>query len=77
MLKHVTVLKILGNPFLNQLITYDFGNATNDELVDYFINFLKALVLKLDSDTVNFFFNDRLKTFPVFQVATTLYNSKE
>ena len=75
--EHRHLFYILGNPFLNQLITYDFGLATNDELIDYFVNFLKALVLKLDSDTVNFFFNDRLKTFPVFQVATTLYNSKE
>ena len=68
---------LLGNPFLNQLITHDFGQATSDELADYFVNFLKALVLKLDPDTVNFFFNDRLRTFPVFQVAMTLYNSRE
>ena len=41
------------------------------------MNFLKALVLKLDSDTVNFFFNDRLKTFPVFQAAMSLYSFRD
>jgi len=58
---------LLGNPFLNLLISYDFGFARDDELVDYYVNFLKSLTLKLDSETVNFFFNDRLKTFPLYQ----------
>jgi len=68
---------VLGNPFLAQLITFEFKFTEDDELTDYFVNFLKALVLRLDNETINFFFNDRLKTFPLFQVAITLYNSKE
>lgn len=57
---------ILGNPFLTQLITFEFKFSQDDELTDYFVNFLKALVLRLDNETINFFFNDRLKTFPLF-----------
>ena len=68
---------LLGNPFLSQLISFDFAFAQDDELTDYFVNFLKALVLRLDNTTINFFFDNRLKTFPLFETALTLYNSKE
>ena len=68
---------MLGNPFLSHLITYEFKFAQDEELTDYFVNFLKAMVLRLDNETINFFFNDRLKTFPLLLAATTLYNSKE
>ena len=56
----------MGNPFLSQLILFDFAFVEDEELTDYFVNFLKALVLRLDNETINFFFNDRLKTFPLF-----------
>ena len=59
------------------MITYEFKFAQDEELTDYFVNFLKAMVLRLDNETINFFFNDRLKTFPLLLAATTLYNSKE
>ena len=57
---------LMGNPFLSQLILFDFAFVEDEELTDYFVNFLKALVLRLDNETINFFFNDRLKTFPLF-----------
>ena len=68
---------LLGNPFLTQLVSYDFNFGQDEELTDYFVNFLKALVLRLDSETINFFFNERMKTFPLFQAALKLYNSSE
>lgn len=36
---------LLGHDFLSQLISFDFAFAEDDELTDYFVNFLKALVL--------------------------------
>ena len=70
---------MLSNPFMRDLIQHDFitRHLQDDEVVDYFINFLKALVLKLDHETVNFFFNDRIKTFPLYQAAINLYHCKE
>lgn len=68
---------LLGNPFLNQLILYDFDFQKDDELVDYYVNFLKSLSIKLDSQTINFFFNDKLKTFPLYQQAIMFYNHKD
>ena len=58
-------------------MSYDFNFGQDEELTDYFVNFLKALVLRLDNETINFFFNERLKAFPLFQAALKLYNSRE
>ena len=68
---------LLGSPFLNQLILHDFEFSKDDELVDYYVNFLKSLSIKLDGETVNFFFNDKLKTFPLFNQAIMFYNHKD
>jgi len=60
------VYYLLGNPFLNQLISHEFDFSKDDELVDYYVNLLKSLSIKLTSETINFFFNDKLKTFPLY-----------
>jgi protein CLEC16A len=71
------VYYLLGNPFLNQLISHEFDFTKDDELVDYYVNFLKSLSIKLSSETVNFFFNDKLKQFPLFLQAICFFNHKE
>ena len=66
---------MFGHSFLNELITSDF--EFDDELVDYYVSFLKSLTLKLNEETVNFFFNDKFKTFPLYHQAVKFYNHKE
>jgi protein CLEC16A len=68
---------LLGNPFMSQLILHEFDFAADDELVDHYINFLKSLAIKLNSETVNFFFNDKLKSFPLYSQAIMFYNHKD
>lgn len=68
---------LLGNPFLNQLILHDFEFTRDDELIDYYVNFLKSLAIKLNRETVNFFFNDKLKTFPLYSQAMMFFNHKD
>ena len=68
---------IFSHPFLNKLISYNFDLACNDELVDYFISFLKMLSLKLNSSSIQFFYNKRFRDFPLYGVATNLYNHPE
>ena len=51
---------------MNDLILYDFDFGRDEELVDYYVSFLKSLTLKLNIETVNFFFNDKFKTFPLY-----------
>ena len=64
---------------MNQLVACSHFDITqdDDELVDYYVSFLKSLTLKLTEETVNFFFNDRFKTFPLYTQAVKFYNHKE
>ena len=68
---------LLGNPFLNQLISHEFDFSKDDELVDYYVNLLKSLSIKLTSETINIFFNDKLKTFPLYHQAIIFFNHKD
>ena len=68
---------ILSHPFLNKLISYNFDLDWNNELVDYFISFLKMLSLKIDKSTLQFFYNKKFWNFPLYGVAISLYNHKE
>lgn len=60
------IVYIFGHGFMNEIISFDYNFASDDELVDYFVSFLKSLTLKLNEETVNFFFNDKFKTFPLY-----------
>ncbi len=70
---------IFGHSFLNELIgcTHFDLSQEDDELIDYYVSFLKSLTLKLNEETVNFFFNDKFKTFPLYHQAIKFYNHKE
>ena len=45
------------------MVKYDFED---EELIAYYISFLKTLSLRLDSNTVHFFFNEHRADFPLF-----------
>jgi protein CLEC16A len=49
---------ILSNNRINELIDYDF-DFDDEDLLAHYISFLKTLALKLDVNTVQFFFNVR------------------
>lgn len=68
---------LFSHSFLNKLISYNFDLTGNNELIDYFISFLKMLSLRLDRSSIQFFFNPRFKDFPLYGVATSLYNHSE
>jgi hypothetical protein len=42
---------------MNKIIGYSY-NFDNDEIVNYFIAFLKSLTVRLDDETIKFFFNE-------------------
>lgn len=61
---------------MNQLIGIG-DEDDDDEMVDYYVSFLKSLTMKLNEETVNFFFNDKFKTFPLYHHAIKYYNHRE
>jgi protein CLEC16A len=68
---------LLSHPFLNKIISYDFDLAGHSEVVDYFISFLKMLSLKINKNSIQFFYNKRFKNFPLYGTAVKLYNHQE
>lgn len=70
---------IFAHAFMNELVACTHFDITldDDELIDYYVSFLKSLTMKLNEETVNFFFNDKFKTFPLYHQAIRFYNHKE
>lgn len=67
---------LLSHQFINKLIGFNF-NFSNDEIVDYYISFLKSLGLKLTPDTIKFFYNSKFHKFPLYDQAIKFYNHRD
>ena len=68
------IFYLLSNNHLNELITHRF-DCCDDELMSYYISFLKALSLRLNADTIHFFFNPgKVPEFPLLTEALRFFN---
>ena len=69
---------LFEQPFLSRLIEHDWEAVQDDdELVDYLINFMKTLTLKLDKDTLKYFYCSGTNSFSLLQQASQLFNHKD
>ena len=74
---------LMSNNHLNELIAhpFDFGRAQeacgDEELLAYYVSFLKLLSLKLNAETIQFFFDERTGDFPLYSQATKLFDCAE
>ena len=67
------VFYLLSNDRINALITHRF-DFDDEELMAYYISFIKALSLRMNEDTVHFFFNpDKSSQFPLLTEALKFY----
>eukprot|EP00127_Corallochytrium_limacisporum_P004897 Clim_evm41s191 gene=Clim_evmTU41s191 len=71
-----SVYFLLSNNHINDIITHDF-DVGDDEILAYYISFLKSLSLRLDATTIHFFFNEHLKDFPLYTEAIKFFNHSE
>eukprot|EP01105_Mastigella_eilhardi_P003300 TRINITY_DN1423_c0_g4_i1.p1 TRINITY_DN1423_c0_g4~~TRINITY_DN1423_c0_g4_i1.p1 ORF type:complete len:871 (+),score=245.44 TRINITY_DN1423_c0_g4_i1:61-2673(+) len=67
---------LLSNNHVNRIITMG-AQFNNEEMLGYYISFLKTLALKLDVKSLNFFFNEKEQSFPLFTEALKFYNHNE
>lgn len=56
MTKVVHVNYILSHSALNSFIEYDY-DFSDEEIVDYYVNLLKSLTLRMDSTNLKLYFN--------------------
>lgn len=70
------VFYLLSNNHINDFIVHDF-NFTNEELLTHYISFLKTLALRLNKDTIQFFFNAEAQDFPLYSEAVKFFKHPE
>ncbi len=63
---------LLSNNYINEIIIYPFAFATDENLCDQFASFMKSLSLKLNIQTVQFFFIEETGAFPILTRAIGL-----
>ena len=70
---NTTTYYIYSNNILNEMITITIQNY-DDEYLSYYINFLKSIALRIETDTIQFFYNENTNSFPIVENALKLYN---
>lgn len=76
-IRHETSLYfLLSNNHVNSIISHKF-DLENDEILAYYISFLKTLSFKLNAATIHFFFNETTEEFPLLIEVLKLYNWNE
>ena len=75
---YTSLYYLLSNNYINEIITYphDFSLA-EEALRDQFISFLKSVSLKLNEQTVQFFFIEDTSAFPILTKAIDLLDLPE
>lgn len=67
---------ILSHGVVTCLTMTKFGNM-NNEIADYYINFLKVLSRKITSSNLHIFYHERYPTFPILTQTTRFFNHPE
>nr|XP_056722250.1 protein CLEC16A [Euleptes europaea] len=67
---------LLSNNYVNSIIVHKF-DFSDDEIMAYYISFLKTLSLKLNNHTVHFFYNEHTNDFALYTEAIKFFNHPE
>ena len=67
---------LFSNNHINNIILHKF-DFSDEEVMAYYISFLKTLSLKLNTHSIHFFFNDRVAEFPLYVEALKLFDHPE
>ncbi|KAM4530978.1 protein CLEC16A isoform 2-T2 [Odontesthes bonariensis] len=67
---------LLSNNHVNSIIVHKF-DFSDEEIMAYYISFLKTLSLKLNNHTVHFFYNEHTNDFALYTEAIKFFNHSE
>lgn len=67
---------LLSNNHVNSIIVHKF-DFSDEEVMAYYISFLKTLSLKLNNHTIHFFYNEHTNDFPLYTEAIKFFNHSE
>ncbi|RUS88412.1 hypothetical protein EGW08_003808 [Elysia chlorotica] len=67
---------LLSNNHVNSIIVHKF-DFSDEEVMAYYISFLKTLSLKLNKHTIHFFYNEHTNDFALYTEAIKFFNHSE
>lgn len=67
---------MLSNNHVNEVICHKF-DFSDEEVMAYYISFLKTLSLRLNEHTINFFYNEHTDDFALYTEAIKFFNHSE
>ena len=67
---------LLSNNHVNSIIVHKF-DFSDEEVMAYYVSFLKTLSFKLNAHTIHFFFNEHTNDFPLYTEAIKFFNHSE
>ena len=67
---------LLSNNHVNSIIVLKL-DFSDEEVLAYYISFLKTLSFKLNKHTIHFFYNEHLRDFPLYTEAIKFFNHAE
>lgn len=67
---------LLSNNLVNSIIVHKF-DFSDEDVMGYYILFLKTLSLKLNAHTIHFFYNEHTNDFPLYTEAIKFFNHPE
>jgi hypothetical protein len=68
-----SIFFLLSNNHINNLIVFPF-DFNDEEILDYYISLLKTLSLRLNVNTLQFFYDYRTNDFPLYAEAVKFFN---
>ena len=68
---------LLSNNYINEVIIFPFNLENDESLRDQFASFMKSLSLRLDNQTVQFFFIEDTGAFPILTKAIEMLQLSE
>ena len=70
---------IFSNNFINNIISNDdiFIHESDEDFLTFYVNFLKSLSMKIDSTTIQLFFQKEKNSFPLLENAINFYNNND
>ncbi|CDI96806.1 protein clec16a [Echinococcus multilocularis] len=71
-----SIYYLLSQNHTNGIILHDF-DFNDEEIIGYYIAFLKSLTFRMNEDTINFFYDEAHSSFPVYQRALQFFNHSE
>lgn len=71
-----SIYYLLSNNHVNSIIVLKL-DFSDEEVLAYYISFLKTLSFKLNKHTIHFFFNEHLRDFPLYTEAIKFFNHPE